>query len=370
MLGHEPVALVGGRPRVRPERGDPEVVAHGPHVRVLAVGDVLQLVDGRNPIAHGSSTSAPTLSNAAPLTSGEDEARVEADGARQGHEQRIDLDLRDLGVGRGHERERGRCLGRGTNGDRLTPSCAGQQARAPERAQEILELVGARRRERNGNVTKQLGVDAAEADEHEWPEARIAAAADDQLDATCARDERLHRFNTRQRRSRRVAPWLPTPNESLIERFYGAFDRATGRRWRPATRPTRILDPVFTDLSGTEAGDMWRMLTGGATDLKVELHEHDADEERARRTGSRHYTFAQTGRPVVNDIQASFRFRDGRIAEHHDEFDFYRWARQALGARGLLLGWTPIVRNAVRRRAAAGLEEFVANDNASSPETG
>jgi hypothetical protein len=58
MLGHQPVALGGGRPSVRPERADPEMVAHGPHVRLLAVRDVLQLVDGRNAITHGSQRSA------------------------------------------------------------------------------------------------------------------------------------------------------------------------------------------------------------------------------------------------------------------------------------------------------------------------
>ena len=59
VLGHEPVPLDGGRPRVRPERGNPEVVAHGPHVRVLAIRDVLQFIDGRNPIAHSSPTLFP-----------------------------------------------------------------------------------------------------------------------------------------------------------------------------------------------------------------------------------------------------------------------------------------------------------------------
>jgi hypothetical protein len=62
----------------------------------------------------------------------------------------------------------------------------------------------------------------------------------------------------------------------------------------------------------------------------------------------------------VNDVHASFRFADGLIIEHRDEFDFYRWARQALGPMGLLLGWTPVVRSAVRRRARAGLDEFLA----------
>ena len=53
------------------------------------------------------------------------------------------------------------------------------------------------------------------------------------------------------------------------------------------------------------------------------------------------------------------RFADGLIADHVDDFDFHRWARQALGTSGLLLGWTPFLRNAVRRRARAGLDEYL-----------
>jgi ketosteroid isomerase-like protein len=104
---------------------------------------------------------------------------------------------------------------------------------------------------------------------------------------------------------------------------------------------------------------MWRMLTGQANDLRVELLDHDADGDRGSAGWRAHYTFSKTGRPVVNEVRASFRFADGLIAEHVDEFGFYRWARQALGPPGLLLGWTPIVRNATRRQARASLDKFM-----------
>ena len=55
------------------------------------------------------------------------------------------------------------------------------------------------------------------------------------------------------------------------------------------------------------------------------------------------YTYSATGRPVENRIDATFEFRDGRIVRHRDRFDLYRWARQALGPKGLLLGWLPPV---------------------------
>ena len=39
----------------------------------------------------------------------------------------------------------------------------------------------------------------------------------------------------------------------------------------------RFKDPAFGELSGAEAGDMWRMLTGRSEDLRVDLAEHSAD---------------------------------------------------------------------------------------------
>jgi uncharacterized protein len=154
---------------------------------------------------------------------------------------------------------------------------------------------------------------------------------------------------------------------ALIERFYDAFDRGDGEAMAACYAPdARFSDPVFPGLEGDEPGAMWRMLTSRASDLTVDLRERDSEGD----TGSAHwvarYTYAQTGRPVVNDIRARFRFRDGLIADHRDEFSFHRWARQALGPVGLLLGWTPLLRAAVRRRARAALDEFLAEESASA----
>jgi ketosteroid isomerase-like protein len=144
--------------------------------------------------------------------------------------------------------------------------------------------------------------------------------------------------------------------DSLIARFYAAFDDHDGDAMAACYAPdAHFWDPVFGDLHGAEPGAMWRMLTARAPDLRVELAEHSVEGD----TGSAHwiarYTFSQTGRPVVNDVRASFRFRDGLISDHRDEFDFSGWARQAIGIAGLL----PPVRAAVRRKARAGLVDFM-----------
>ena len=157
------------------------------------------------------------------------------------------------------------------------------------------------------------------------------------------------------------------PNDALIERFYGAFARGDGAAMAACYgAQVHFHDPVFLDLHGAQAGAMWRMLTGTARDFSLELLEHDADAATGRAHWRAHYTFSQTGLPVVNDVHAAFRFADGLIVDHVDTFDFSRWAGQALGIRGRLLGWTPFLRSAVRARARAGLERFVANEAGST----
>ena len=150
-------------------------------------------------------------------------------------------------------------------------------------------------------------------------------------------------------------------SRETIERFYAAFDRKDGEAMAACYAPdVRFSDPAFGELHGERAGGMWRMLTSQATDLRVELLEHAADGDQGSARWRAHYTFSQTGRPVVNDVRATFRFRDGLIAEHDDDFSFHRWSSQALGTPGKLLGWTPVLRGAVRKKARGSLERFLA----------
>jgi ketosteroid isomerase-like protein len=146
-------------------------------------------------------------------------------------------------------------------------------------------------------------------------------------------------------------------NAQVIEQLYDALNRHDGEAMAQLYAPDgRFHDPAFGELTGAEAGDMWRMLTGRATDLKVELAEHEAKGDEGTAHWIATYTFS-TGRHVVNDIHAEFRFRDGKIVEHDDSFSFSRWARQALGPAGLVLGLPPM-NLLVRRRARGDLAEF------------
>jgi ketosteroid isomerase-like protein len=146
--------------------------------------------------------------------------------------------------------------------------------------------------------------------------------------------------------------------DELITRFYDAFARRDADTMAACYAPdAHFWDPAFGDLYGDEPGQMWRMLAERANDLQIELAEHSGDGDSGSAHWIARYTFTQTGRPVVNDVRASFKFRDGLIVDHRDEFDFKRWARQAIGPLSIL----PPVRSAVRRRARAGLDAFISS---------
>ncbi len=150
------------------------------------------------------------------------------------------------------------------------------------------------------------------------------------------------------------------PGLATIERLYAAMGRHDGEAMAACYAPGALFtDPVFVGLSDGEPADMWRMLTARSGDLRVELQEHDAEGDHGSAHWVAHYTFARTGRKVVNDVRSEFRFdAAGLVASQRDEFDFWRWSRQALGPVGLLLGWTPVLQHSVRDKARGGLAAF------------
>ncbi|MBA3864988.1 MAG: nuclear transport factor 2 family protein [Solirubrobacterales bacterium] len=155
-------------------------------------------------------------------------------------------------------------------------------------------------------------------------------------------------------------------NRATIERFYAAFAAGNGSAMTACYGPgAHFRDPAFGDLEGEDIGAMWRMLTGRAKDLKIELHEHEAGEESGSAHWIARYTFS-TGRPVVNDIQAKFRFAGGLIADHVDDFDFRKWAKQALGPSGNLVAVLPPLRSKARAKALAQLAAYKRDETGSS----
>lgn len=143
---------------------------------------------------------------------------------------------------------------------------------------------------------------------------------------------------------------------SVVHRFYSAFAaHDTAGMGACYAEDARFHDPAFGELDAKEVRAMWAMLIRRSNDLRVTFGKVEEDARRAVYEWHAHYTFSRTGRPVHNVIRSVFDLRDGLIVRQRDEFDFWRWSRQALGPVGWLLGWSPLVRNNVRRTARGAL---------------
>ena len=150
------------------------------------------------------------------------------------------------------------------------------------------------------------------------------------------------------------------PNIALIERFYSCFKVLDGDGMAQCYHDQiEFSDPVFPALKGAKAGAMWKMLCSQARGFELVFSEAQADDTAGTAHWEATYIFSATGRNVHNRIDASFRFQDGKIIQHRDSFSFWRWSSMALGPVGMLLGWSPLVKNKVRRQAAQNLERFI-----------
>jgi len=150
-------------------------------------------------------------------------------------------------------------------------------------------------------------------------------------------------------------------NTEVIERFYQAFSRRDWRAMGACYAPDVHFSDEAFDLHGEDATHMWHMLAERGQDLVVKWRDvRELPDGRVTAHWDAWYTFTTTGRKVHNSIDATFTFRDGLIVRHVDRFGFWRWARQALGVPGVVLGWTPFLRGKVRGTAAVGLAAFKA----------
>jgi SnoaL-like domain len=151
-------------------------------------------------------------------------------------------------------------------------------------------------------------------------------------------------------------------NEKTILSLYEGFQQKNYLQMGACYADSATFqDPAFTLKNGKECRAMWHYLITNGKDLSVTFRDIKADEK----TGTAHweatYSFSATGRKVHNVIEASFEFENGKIVRHRDHFKFWKWTRMALGATGVFLGWTPLVKNKVRATAAAGLKKFMAD---------
>ena len=150
-------------------------------------------------------------------------------------------------------------------------------------------------------------------------------------------------------------------NKKIIEQFYTAFQNGEVEKMVACYHSDIIFeDPAFGVLKGAEAGNMWRMLMErGKGNIDISYSNVKADEKSGSAHWEAKYPFSKTGRKVHNKIDASFGFKDGKIIQHTDKFDLWKWSSMALGLPGTFLGWTPFMQNKIKQQSRGLLKKYM-----------
>lgn len=151
--------------------------------------------------------------------------------------------------------------------------------------------------------------------------------------------------------------------KNTVEQFYEAFHNLDAEEMVRLYHPEiEFEDPAFGKLKGERAKNMWRMLCSSqkGKDFKTSYSLAHFDSENANAHWEAFYTFTQTGRKVHNKVYASFILKDGLIIKHVDDFNLYTWSKQALGLKGLLIGYTSFFKKKLQEQTNKLLDAFEA----------
>ncbi len=150
-------------------------------------------------------------------------------------------------------------------------------------------------------------------------------------------------------------------SKDTLEKFYSAFQAHDAKIMAECYHKDVVFnDPAFQNLDYDKVTAMWAMLIQRSKgNLEINFDSIVGDDKMAQCIWEADYEFSTTGRTVHNIIHATMEFKDDLIIKHTDHFNFWRWSRMALGVPGLLLGWSPMLKNKVRKMARASLDKYM-----------
>ena len=149
-------------------------------------------------------------------------------------------------------------------------------------------------------------------------------------------------------------------HEKILIKFYTAFANADAQTMCACYDSNiQFQDPAFGILKGNDVCTMWKMLLKKSNgNIKIEYSNIKADKYRGSATWVATYPFSKTKRIVINTVRSEFQFKNGLIFKQIDNFDVWKWSKQAFGFTGFLFGWTGYFQRKIEEQALKSLEKF------------
>jgi ketosteroid isomerase-like protein len=120
-----------------------------------------------------------------------------------------------------------------------------------------------------------------------------------------------------------------TPAEETVQRLYESVKRGDAAAASECYCDDASYRDIAFDLKGKpDIAAMWRLVCSRGVEVIYGYIRTEGSEVKGHWVFK--YKFRGT-RPVINGMDSTFTFRDGKILVHHDDASRWRWARQALG---------------------------------------
>ncbi len=141
-------------------------------------------------------------------------------------------------------------------------------------------------------------------------------------------------------------------SKEIAIKFYDAFSAANIDVLKQLYDKKLIFnDNIFVNLDYNETISMWSSLLVGNKNMSIKYEIKKYSEKYVEVEWIADYLFTSTNRNVKNIILAKMEIDQGKIINHTDNFDFYKWSQMAFGITGVLIGWTSFFKNKVRTEA-------------------
>lgn len=149
-------------------------------------------------------------------------------------------------------------------------------------------------------------------------------------------------------------------HQALITDFYTAFANGNAEAMIACYHDDiEFHDPAFGTLKGEKAKSMWKMLLSSGDGTQIIFDQVNANNNRGSANWQATYNFGPKKRKVINNIKASFEFKDGKIIKHTDDFSMWKWSKQALGFSGHIMGWSRFFKKQIQARTNGMLEKYM-----------